>query len=87
MESKGFHFLLSNGDYKDEIKVEIGSINSSGNIVSQQNCGSFPENRLDSVVKQAKAAWKENTMYSILLMLLGAIATAFVLLETIPIKK
>lgn len=65
LESKGTHFILENGDYKDEIKVGIGCINSNDNFIKEQNCGSFPENRLDSVVEQAKAAWRENRLTNV----------------------
>ena len=65
LESRGRHFILTNGDYKDEIKVGIGLIKSDDNFITEQNCGSFPENRLDNVVRQAKEAWHENNLSTI----------------------
>lgn len=80
METKGKNFILTNGDYKDEIKVGIGFINSDGSFVSEQNCGSYPENRLDDVVQQTKKAWHEYkinniSFYVIALAMLGFIIT------------
>ena len=80
LELKGKHFLLTNGDYKDEIKIGIGYINSNDDFVTEQNCGSFPENRLDDIVRQTKKAWHEYKMnnisfYVIALGMLGFIIT------------
>ena len=79
MESKGYHILLSNGDYKDEIKVEIGSKSSEYSMKPDQNCGSFPESRLNNVVYQAKEKWKEHTINNILFATLAVAYIAFLI--------
>jgi len=79
LDSRGKHFLLENGDYKDEIKVGIGFINSHNNFVTEQNCGSYPENRLDSVVQQSKEAWRENKLTTIAWIASGLAFLGFIL--------
>lgn len=79
LEKKEKHFILANGDYKDEIKVGIGFVNSDGGLVVEQNCGSYPENRLDDVVRQAKEAWRQNKLNTIAFFVLGLGVLAYIL--------
>ena len=84
LESKNQHFLLSNGDYKDEIKVELGSIRDNV-LRSQYNLGSYPENRLDNIVQQLKDNRKEMVSFEaqklIAMIILGVGIIGMALLE------
>ena len=80
LENKGKHFILSHGDYKNEIKIGIGFLNSDKSIVVEQNCGSYPETRLDYIVKETKEAWRQHKMndisfFAVMLGVLGFIIT------------
>lgn len=81
LESKNQHFLLSNGEYKDEIKVELGRIKDDV-IIPMYNLGSYPESRLDGIVKQLKdkrqvEVSNENWGFAAMLMLgLGMLGMA-----------
>lgn len=57
LESKSQHFLLSKGKNNDEIMVELGPISDDG-IIPEYNLGSYPENKLDSIVIQLKNVWQ-----------------------------
>ena len=88
MDSKGYHFLLSNAEYPDEVNVDIVTPKkSSTTMIQQQNCGSFPESRLNDVVVQAKQKWKEHNNNIILFIFLGAFVVLFALSDVIFGKK
>ncbi len=82
LESKGDHFLLSSGDYKDELKIELGFFKKNGNFVPCYNLGSYPENRLDNIVQELKDKRRELVaaenlgMATMALLGLGIIAMA-----------
>ena len=60
LESKGDHFLLSSGDYNDELKIELGFFKKNNSFVPHYNLGSYPENRLDNIVQELKNSRKEH---------------------------
>lgn len=79
LEKKGKHLILANGDYKDEVKIGIGFINSDGGLVVEHNCGSYSENRLDSIVQQTKNAWREHKMNTLIFYVISGAIVAYIL--------
>ena len=84
LESKGEHFLLSGGDYKDEIKIQLGKIRNK-DFFPEYNLGSYPENRLDNIVQQLKDNRKEMVSFEaqklITMIILGVGIIGMALLE------
>lgn len=85
LESKGLHYMLSNGENLNEVRIDLGFKNRKDDtkFISQWKCGSYNENCLDDIVERLKKARQEenNTdiQYFVNITLLGSIPLGYIL--------